>query len=72
METMELHANHLNVERTRKQVLNLLTKCISDIRKTVTASGFTLRDVGIGVEQRQISGTHTLLILRYSYSNFTI
>ena len=64
METMELHANHLNVERTRKQVLNLLTKCISDIRKTVTASGFTLRDVGIGVEQRQISGDSYIVDLK--------
>ncbi len=64
METMELHANHLNVERTQKQVLNLLTKCISDIRKTVTASGFTLRDVGIGVEQRQISGDSYIVDLK--------
>ena len=64
MGTMELHANHLNVERTRKQVLNLLTKCISDIRKTVTASGFTLRDVGIGVEQRQISGDSYIVDLK--------
>jgi hypothetical protein len=64
METMELHANHLNVERTRKQVLNLLTKCISDIRKTVTASGFTLRDVGIGVEQRQISSDSYIVDLK--------
>jgi len=64
METMELHANHLNVERTKKQVLNLLTKCISDIRKTVTAYGFTLRDVGIGVEQRQISGDSYIVDLK--------
>jgi hypothetical protein len=61
---MELHSNHLNVERTRKQVLNLLTKCISDIRKTVTASGFTLRDVGIGVEQCQISENSYIVDLK--------
>jgi hypothetical protein len=64
METLEPHANHLNVERTRKQVLNLLTKCISDIRKSVTASGLTLRDVGIGVEQRQISGDSYVVDLK--------
>jgi hypothetical protein len=64
MEYMELQASQRNVERTRKQVLILLTKCISDIRKTVTASGLTLRDVGIGVEQHQMSGDSYIVDLK--------
>ncbi|HVN72200.1 MAG TPA: hypothetical protein VMU10_09295 [Desulfomonilia bacterium] len=64
METMELHANERNVERTRNQVLTLLTKCISDIRKTVNASGLTLRDVGIGVEQHHMSGDSYIVDLK--------
>lgn len=55
MELIELQTKNRQVERARKQVLILLTRCISDIRKTVTASGLTLRDVGIGVEQHQMS-----------------
>jgi hypothetical protein len=43
------------VERTRNQVLALLTRCITDIRKMVTDSGLSLRDVGIGVEEQRIA-----------------
>jgi hypothetical protein len=64
MEYMELQASQRHIERTRKQVLILLTKCISDIRKTVTASGLTLRDVGIGVEQHQMSGDSYIVDLK--------
>lgn len=55
MEGTELLTNHRHVERTRQQVLILLTRCISDIRKIVADSGLTIRDVGIGVEQHQMS-----------------
>ena len=34
-----------NIERTQKRIFKLLTQCIKDIRKTVTASGLTIRDV---------------------------
>jgi len=64
METVELVANQFNIERTRKQVLNLLTKCISDIRKIVNDSGLTLKDVGIGVEQHHISGDSYIVDLK--------
>jgi hypothetical protein len=64
MGSIELQANQRHVEHTRKQVLTLLTKCISDIRKTVTASGLTLRDVGIGVEQHQMSGDSYIVDLK--------
>jgi hypothetical protein len=64
MDSIELQANQRHVARARKQVLILLTKCISDIRKTVTASGLTLRDVGIGVEQHQMSGDSYIVDLK--------
>jgi hypothetical protein len=34
-----------NIERTQKRIFKLLTQCIKDIRKTVTASGLTIKDV---------------------------
>ena len=64
MEPVKLQIDQLNVERTRKQVFNLLTQCILEIRKTVTASGLTLRDVGIGVEQHQLSGDSYVVDLK--------
>jgi hypothetical protein len=65
MENIGLQSNQQrHVEQTRKQVLILLTKCISDIRKTVTASGLTLGDVGIGVEQHQTYGDSYIVDLK--------
>jgi hypothetical protein len=34
-----------NIERTQRRMFKLLTQCIKDIRKTVTASGLTIKDV---------------------------
>ena len=34
-----------NIERTQKRIFKLLTQCIKDIRKTVTASGLSIKDV---------------------------
>ena len=36
-----------NIEHMRKRIFSLLTQCIADIRKTVTASGLELLDVEI-------------------------
>ncbi|MGO9146726.1 MAG: hypothetical protein ACLQDF_10190 [Desulfomonilia bacterium] len=59
-----LQADRLVVERTRNQVLELLTRCIMDIRKTVTASGLSLRDVGIRVEEQRISDDSFIVDLK--------
>ncbi len=59
-----LQADRLVVERTRNHVLALLTRCIMDIRKTVTASGLSLRDVGIGVEEQRISDDSFIVDLK--------
>ena len=51
MEEKSLQANKLNVERTKIQIFKLLTQCIKDIDNTAKTSGFTMRDVGVGVEK---------------------
>jgi hypothetical protein len=35
-----------NIERTQQRIFDLLTQCIEDIRKTVTASGLKIEDMG--------------------------
>lgn len=42
-----------NIDRTRKRVVALLTRCIVEIRSTVAASGLHMQDVGLGVEKCQ-------------------
>jgi len=51
MNIIELQATQGNVERVKTRIFNLLTKCIMDIEKTASTSGFTMRDVGVDVEK---------------------
>ena len=44
-----------NIKCTRKRIFALLTQCVEDIRKTVTASGLEMLDVGGGVERHRTS-----------------
>ena len=55
-----------NIDRTRKRIFSLLTQCISDIRKTVTAAGLEMLDVGVGVEKYQTSGDLYIIDLKLS------
>jgi hypothetical protein len=34
-----------NIKRTQERIFKLLTQCIKDIRKTVAASGLSIKDV---------------------------
>ncbi len=53
-----------NIKRTRKRIFTLLTQCIADIRKTVTASGLELLDVGVGLERQQITADSCIVDLK--------
>jgi hypothetical protein len=53
-----------NIERTRNRIFALLTHCIADIRKTVTASGLEMLDVGVGVERHQITADSYIVDLK--------
>jgi hypothetical protein len=61
MNLLELHANKIKVAHTKIKIFTLLTQCLRDIDKTVTASGLTMRDVGIDVE-KYITGEETYII----------
>jgi len=47
MDLTKLQANNLNIDCTKIEIFKLLSKCIKDIDKTVSASGLTMHDVGI-------------------------
>ncbi len=51
MNIIEFHTTQGNVERVKTRIFNLLTKCIMDIEKAASASGFSMRDVGVDVEK---------------------
>ncbi len=53
-----------NIDRTRRRIFTLLTQCIADIRKTVTASGLELLDVGVGVERHQTTADSYIVDLK--------
>ena len=53
-----------NIDRTRKRIFSLLTQCISDIRKTVTAAGLEMLDVGVGVEKHQTTADSYIVDLK--------
>jgi len=53
-----------NIDRTRRRIFALLTQCIADIRKTVTASGLELLDVGVGVERHQTTADSYIVDLK--------
>ena len=53
-----------NIKRTRKRIFTLLTQCIADIRKTVTASGLELLDVGVGFERHQTTADSYIVDLK--------
>jgi hypothetical protein len=61
MDITELQNNKLNVERAKIKIFKLLTQCIKDIDNTVKTSGFTMHEVGVGVE-KYITGEDSYII----------
>ena len=61
MDLNKMQANRLNVERTKIRIFSLITQCIRDIDRTVTESGLTMRDVGVGVE-KYLTGEDSYII----------
>jgi hypothetical protein len=53
-----------NIKRTQKRIFALFTQCIVDIRKTVTASGLEMLDVGVGVEKLQTTADSYIIDLK--------
>ena len=51
MNLIEQQNNKLKIERTKIKIFTLLTQCIQDIDNVVTASGLTMRDVGIDIDK---------------------
>ncbi len=64
MDLTKLQANNFNVDRTKIEIFKLLSKCIKDIDKTVSASGLTMHDVGIKIEKYMTGGDSYIIELR--------
>jgi len=61
---MGIPSTRSNVEHAKIRIFNLINQCISDIEKTATTSGLTMRDVGVGVEKYMTIGDSYLIELK--------
>ena len=64
MNTEEFKATHGNIEHAKLRISNLFTQCLNDIQKAASAAGFTMRDIGVDVEQYVLSGDTHVVELR--------
>mgnify|MGYP001044483106 CR=1 FL=1 len=51
MNLREVQATKATIEHTKTRIFDLFTRCITDMEKTATSSGLTMRDLGIDVEK---------------------
>ncbi len=64
MELIEMESSKPAVDRTKIKIFNLVTQCIKDIENTVSTSGVSMRDVGIGVEKYITFGDSYIIELK--------